>query len=174
MTNWCQRHWLGTWMSAFSFGSGAFLNCPRNKVEPEVAHSSHQSASRGYRERNRGRIPLLSAVFLKCLSMLGLSPAHHGHQQIMSTLQLLCPTLHTKTLLPCLLQGHSQRLKLPKQFWISGYNQPLASFSSATILCSWDHKGNRENLICSWPRWESWHCNDLKKYQMLYNIIKHK
>lgn len=101
------------------------------------------TAGRGYRERNRGRVPPWSAIFLQCLSMLEVSPVHLGHQQILSLLQLLCPTLHIKTLLPCLLQGHSQRLKFPKQFWISGYNQTLALFSSATTSSSWDHKGNR-------------------------------
>lgn len=111
-------------------------------VESQMAHSSHQSVGRDYRERSRRRVPPWSAIFLKCLSMLEVSPSHHGQQQILSSLHL-CPTLHTKTLLPCLLQGHSQRLKLAKQFWISGYNQTLALLSSATISSSWDHKGNR-------------------------------
>lgn len=111
-------------------------------VESQMAHNSHQSVGRDYRERSRRRVPPWSAIFLKCLSMLEVSPSHHGQQQILSSLHL-CPTLHTKTLLPCLLQGHSQRLKLAKQFWISGYNQTLALLSSATISSSWDHKGNR-------------------------------
>lgn len=81
-------------MSAFSFGPGAFLNCTRSKVEPEMATAHTGSAGRGYRERNRGRVPPWSAILLKCLSMLEVSLAHHGHQQIVTTTAVVSHALH--------------------------------------------------------------------------------